>query len=131
MLYTYPAVFYPENDGRYSVIFPDLNDLATYGDNISDALKMAEEACAQYIFTSVKDGEKLPLPTPTGSVVLDEDNAFVNLILVDFDNFVKQHSNKAVRKTLSIPSWLNTACEAKNINYSKVLQEALINKIQE
>ena len=47
MNYIYPAVFYPEGDGKYSVIFPDLNDLATYGDNLADAFAMAQEACGQ------------------------------------------------------------------------------------
>ena len=55
MNYIYPAVFYPEEDGRYSVIFPDLNDLATYGDNLADAFAMAQEACGQYLFTSLRD----------------------------------------------------------------------------
>ena len=53
MNYIYPAVFYPEDDGKYSVIFPDLNDLATYGDNLADAFAMAQEACGQYLFTSL------------------------------------------------------------------------------
>lgn len=61
MNYIYPAVFYPEDDGKYSVIFPDLNDLATYGDNLADAFAMAQEACGQYLFTSLRDGEVLPL----------------------------------------------------------------------
>lgn len=64
MNYIYPAVFYPEEDGRYSVIFPDLNDLATYGDNLADAFAMAQEACGQYLFTSLRDGEKIPASTP-------------------------------------------------------------------
>ena len=64
MNYIYPAVFYPEGDGKYSVIFPDLNDLATYGDNLADAFAMAQEACGQYLFTSLRDGDVLPAPTP-------------------------------------------------------------------
>ena len=60
MNYIYPAVFYPEEDGRYSVIFPDLNDLATYGDNLADAFAMAQEACGQYLLLFVME-KKFPL----------------------------------------------------------------------
>ena len=75
MNYIYPAVFYPEGDGKYSVIFPDLNDLATYGDNLADAFAMAQEACGQYLFTSLRDGDVLPAPTPLDAVEKDEDAA--------------------------------------------------------
>ena len=69
MNYIYPAVFYPEGGGKYSVIFPDLNDLATYGDNLADAFAMAQEACGQYLFTSLRDGDVLPAPTPLDAVL--------------------------------------------------------------
>ncbi len=94
MYYAYPAVFYPEEDERYSVIFPDLNDLATYGDNLADALAMAQEACGQYLFTSLKDGEKLPLPTPLKDVTTDEKNAFVNLVGVDLEKYAKIYGDR-------------------------------------
>ena len=130
MNYIYPAVFYPEGDGKYSVIFPDLNDLATYGDNLADAFAMAQEACGQYLFTSLRDGDVLPAPTPLDAVEKDEDAALVNLICVNLDEYARAYNDKAVKKTLSIPAWLNTACENYGINYSKVLQDALIAKIQ-
>lgn len=130
MNYIYPAVFYPEEDGRYSVIFPDLNDLATFGDDLADAFAMAQEACGLYLFTSLRDGDVLPDPTPIDKVKKDEDAALVNLICVNLDEFARAYSDKAVKKTLSIPAWLNTACEKYGINYSKVLQDALIAKIQ-
>ena len=80
MNYIYPAVFYPEDGGKYSVIFPDLNDLATYGDSLADAFAMAQEACGQYLFSSLRDGDALPTPTPLNAVEKDEDAALVNLI---------------------------------------------------
>lgn len=131
MKYAYPAVFYPEEDGRYSVVFPDLNELATFGDDLTDALAMAQEACGQYLFTSLQDGEKLPVPSAVEAVEKDDPAALVNLVLVDLDSYAKSYGDKAVKKTLSIPAWLNTACESRGVNYSKVLQEALISRLQQ
>ncbi len=94
MNYVYPAVFYLEEDGRYSVIFPDLNDLATYGDNLADAFAMAQEACGQYLFTSLRDGDALPQPTPLNEVEKDEDTAFVNLIGINLDEYACAYNDR-------------------------------------
>ena len=131
MNYVYPAIFYPETDGKYSVIFPDLNDLATYGNNLADAFVMAQEACGQYLFTSLKDGESLPNPTTINAVKSDDPTALINLICVNLDNYARAYDDRAVKKTLTIPAWLNTACENYGINYSKVLKDALIAKLQQ
>lgn len=130
MNYVYPAIFYQETDGRYSVIFPDLNDLATYGDTLADAFAMAQEACGQYLFNTLKDGETLPDATPLHQVIKDEDSAIINLIGVNLDAYARAYDDKAVKKTLSIPAWLNTACDAIGVNYSKVLKDALIARLQ-
>ncbi len=130
MNYIYPAVFYPEEDGRFSVIFPDLNDLATYGDNLADAFAMAQEACGQYLFNALRDGEPLPSATPLNEVEKGEEEALVNLVCVNLDEYARAYDDKAVKKTLTIPAWLSTACENSGINYSKVLKDALIAKLQ-
>ena len=130
MNYIYPAVFYPEEDGRYSVIFPDLNDLATYGDTLADAFAMAQEACGQYFFTSLRDGEHLPSPSSLDDVQKEDAHALVNMVCVNLDAYARAYDDKAVKKTLSIPAWLNTACENLGINFSKVLKDALIAKLQ-
>lgn len=140
MNYVYPAVFY-EEEGKISVIFPDLGNLATFGDNVADAMRMAQDACGLFLFTALRDGEPLPTPTALNDInlisVLKEfemesaaDTAFVNMVLVDMTEYARQHSDKAVKKTLSIPMWLNTLCEEKSINFSKVLQDALLKKVQ-
>jgi len=130
MNYVYPAIFYPESNGSYSVVFPDLNDLATQGDTLANAMQMAEDACSLYLFTALRDGEPLPDSSNLSDIIPDEASAFVNLVLVDLTEYSKKYSDRAVKKTLSIPLWLNTLCESNNINFSKVLQEALINKVQ-
>lgn len=140
MNYVYPAIFY-EEEGKISVIFPDLGNLATFGDNMADAMRMAQDACGQYLFTALRSGEALPVPTALNRVcpanILKDfemesaaDSAFVNMVLVDMTEYARRHSNKAVKKTLSIPMWLNVLCEEKSINFSKVLQDALWAKVQ-
>ena len=140
MNYVYPAVFY-EEEGKISAIFPDLGNLATFGDNVADALRMAQDACGLYLFTALRDGEPLPAPSALSEIspaaVLEEIElesaaygAFVTMLLVDMTEYARQHSDRAVKKTLSIPMWLNTLCEEKSINFSKVLQDALLTKVQ-
>ena len=140
MNYVYPAVFY-EEEGKISVIFPDLGNLATFGDNVADAMRMAQDACGLYLFTALRDGESLPTPSTLSEINLAAilkdyemesaaDSAFINMVLVDMTEYARQHSDKAVKKTLSIPMWLNTLCEEKSINFSKVLQDALLTKVQ-
>lgn len=140
MLSMYPACFYKEEDG-YSVIFPDLNWLATQGDTIEDAMEMAVECLAGYLYTCKMDGDTIPAPskmsdidpvTVSKQVAPDEPigEAFVNIISVDAESYAKQHFEKSVRKTLTIPSWLNTAALEMDINFSQVLQEALLAKVQ-
>lgn len=89
----------------------DLNDLATYGDNLADAFAMAGEACGQYLFNSLRDGDILPVPSALDSIEKDDENALVNLVCVNLDEYARAYDDKAVKKTLSIPAWLNTACE--------------------
>ena len=140
MNYVYPAVFY-EEEGGISVIFPDLGNLATFGDNMADAMRMAQDACGLYLFTALRDGEDIPAPSALNEInpaaILKDvemesaaGSAFVNMVLVDMNEYARQHSDKAVKKTLSIPMWLNTLCEEKSINFSKVLQDALLAKVQ-
>ena len=114
----------------YSVIIPDLNDLATYGDNLADAFAMAMEACGQYLFTSLLEGENIPEPTPLENVQKDDEKALVNMVCVNLDEYARSYDDKAVKKTLSIPAWLNTACDNIGINYSEVLKDALIAELQ-
>lgn len=140
MLSMYPACFYKEEDG-YSVIFPDLNWLATQGDTIEDAMEMAVECLAGYLYTCKMEGDTIPAPSKMSDidpvavskqVAPDEPigEVFVNIISVDAESYAKQHFEKSVRKTLTIPSWLNTAALEMDINFSQVLQEALLAKVQ-
>ena len=130
MLTIYPACFYKEQDGQYSVIFPDLNHLATCGTDLQDAMNMAVDCLAGYLYEAKLSNEKLPAPSDMHDIDIDKEytdyiEAFVNIVSVDVDLYAKEHFNKAVKKTLSIPKWLNDAAIAKQLNFSQILQEAL------
>lgn len=138
MLSIYPAIFYKEKNG-YSVIFPDLNYLSTCGENLNDAMEMAIDCLAGYLYTAKLDDDKLPMPSKiddihpidiANTIGFGGKDSFINLISVDLEDYAKTHFNKSVKKTLTIPEWLNREATKKNINFSKVLQEALIAKLR-
>ena len=137
MLSIYPACFFKEKRG-YSVVFPDLNWLATCGDSLPDAMNMAVDCLAGYLYTLKLDGDPIPSPSPMEEISASDvakeldsaGEAFVNMVAVDVESYAKQHFEKAVRKTLTIPAWLNTAAQERHINFSQVLQEALLAKIK-
>lgn len=135
MLSVYPACFYHDDDG-YSVIFPDLNWLSTCGDTLDEAMTMAVDCLAGYLFTCRNDGDEVPPPSPMDKIdpiavakQLDPESpvgeCFVNMIPVDVSAYAKEHFEKSVKKTLTIPAWLNNAAMEQKINFSQVLQDAL------
>lgn len=127
----YPACFYPFEDGRgYTVDFPDLPGCVTEGRNFSEAIELAADAAAGWILSSLEDGEAIPKATDYKDVRLESEDGIVNMVVFDIDSYSEKYSNKAVRTNVSIPAWLKTAAEANHINFSKVLQEALISKVQ-
>lgn len=123
MKYAYPAIFTPDNGG-FSVSFPDLEGCYTCGDDIKDAMYMAEDALAFTLFRLERDHGTIPIPSQANSIVTDKES-FVSFILCDTLEYHKRNNNKAVKKTLSIPEWLNEMATAANINFSQVLQNAL------
>ena len=119
----YPAVFRKENVG-YSVYFPDLDGCFTEGDTIEEAYSMAVEAVGLYLEDSTTGAFHFPETSDITSIkTADNETA----VLIEFDEleYRKRHNNKAVKKTLSIPQWLNIMAEEHNINFSQVLQQAL------
>ncbi len=126
--YVYPAVFTPEEDGGYSVVFPDLEGCYTCGDTLADAILMAQDVLALTMYGYEHDQKQIPVPADIASITTDK-GAFVNLISADTMAYRKMYNNKAIKKTLSIPEWLNEAAIAMNLNFSQVLQEALMQKV--
>ncbi len=125
----YPAVFTPEDDGGYSVAFPDMDGCFTQGETIEEAYEMAFDALGLEIEFLESEKRTIPSPSAPNAIKLNK-NEFVAIIEFDMLEYQKKHNSKAVKKTLTIPQWLNEEAMAKNINFSQVLQEALLIKCQ-
>jgi predicted RNase H-like HicB family nuclease len=128
--YSYPAIFTPEENGAYSVFFPDFENCYTCGDNIADSIYMAEDVLAFTIYSLQKENKPLPEPSNISSISTSE-GEFVNYIACDTLEYCKRNSSKSVKKTLTIPEWLNEAATQLNVNFSQVLQDALLSIIQQ
>ena len=126
MRLVYPACFYEEEKG-YSVVFPDLPGCITQGDTLEEAMAMAEDTALGWVLLSLEDGEDLPVASNLKKIKLEK-KGFTSLMLLDLGQYSEKFSRiKYVKKTLTIPYWLNKIAERKGLNFSKILQEALFN----
>ena len=128
----YPACFYPceELEGHYTAVVPDIPGCVTQGKDLADAIDMAVDAASLLILDMLEEGEEIPKPTlDADKIKLEYPDGFVNLIMLNMDEYAEKYGQKAVRKNLTIPSWLNTAAEKANVNFSNVLQSALIKEL--
>ena len=126
MLSIYPACFFKEENG-YSVIFPDLDDLATCGENLEEAMTMAVDCLAGHLYTLKQEGKKAPTPSAVSSVQIKQ---VAQSLGIDVPAYAKSHFERSVKKTLTIPEWLNNAALEKGLNFSQVLQDALKQRLQ-
>lgn len=130
MKLVYPACFYKEADGGYSVDIPDLLGCCTQGENLEEAIMQAEDAALGWLLTATEEGENLPKASDIKDIKLEQENGFVSLLLLDLGAYSQKYgSRKAVKKTLTIPMWLNEKAEKLGINFSRTLQDALLSKI--
>lgn len=123
----YPAIFTKEKVG-YSVYVPDIPGCNTQGDTMSEASDMAFDAIGLCISVMLDDGKEIPVPSAPDTFKLAE-NEFVVMISFDFEEYSRMSDTRAVKKTLTIPAWLNTMSEREGINFSAVLQAALKEKL--
>lgn len=122
--YFYPAVFSYEEGQEVSVVFPDL-DVATSGTNDDDALLSARELLGCVLNGLEEDGEEIPAPTSLSNIKTAENECAV-LIDVYMPSVRMAHINRSVNRTVTLPAWLNAAALERNVNFSQVLQNALM-----
>lgn len=122
--YIYPAIIKKLGDKDYNIRFKDFENIITYGESIDEAYDMAEDALKLEIFDLYSDKLEIPIATDIIDIEVKSDETLI-LIKVNMKNILKQYDNKAIKKTLTIPSWLNKLAEEKKVNFSQVLQDAL------
>lgn len=134
MYTSYPACFYEDSDG-VTVVFPDLGELSTCADTLAEAFEAAIDCLAGHMFFCKKQGIEVAPASRLADIdpmsLLDEGDerplsASTSMVSVDVDTYAKEHFERSVKKTLSIPAWLNDAAQKKGVNFSRVLQKGLM-----
>lgn len=125
MKLVYPALFRPlEEKEGYTVTVPDLPGCVTEGGSLADAILMAEDAASGWVLDELEDGDIAPAASSPDSLK-PAPGEFVSLLVLDMDAYAEKYGNKAVRKNLTIPAWLNAFAEKRHVNFSQVLTDAL------
>lgn len=125
----YPALFHKAEEGGFWISFPDIPECLTQGDDMTQAYEMAVDALGLALVCREKEQRPLPTPSKPTAIALEPDSF---LVVIEFDMlaYKKRTNSRAIKKTLSIPEWLNEAAINMNLNFSQILQEALLSKIQ-
>ena len=124
----YPAIFHKSVEGGYVVVFPDFDYGATEGKTLEEAIEMAEDAIAMMLAHYEDHRQQIPKPSDISKIKIK--NGFVNYVIADTDAWRKQFSEKAIKKTVTIPAWLNYKAEEAGVNFSQELQNALKQRLQ-
>jgi len=126
MKYVYPVILY-EDDGKVGVTVPDLPGCHTFGDDVADALFMAKDAIEMWLWNA--ENENMTIPSASKHLATEKGET-VNLVAADTDEYRKANDTRAIKKTLSIPSWLNHQAEKANAPFSQILQQGLKDYLQ-
>ena len=142
----YPVLFYEEKEGGYSVFVPDLQkalntSASTCGSTLEEAMSMAEDLIAGLVLDEMEEGNKIPKASKIEEVSFEDLEKYLNIknwdyvskfktyIAVDISSFAEKWGKELIKKTVNIPKWINTKAENLKINFSKTLEEALLQKI--
>lgn len=123
--YIFPAIFSASEDG-ISIYFPDLSGCLPCADNFETAFRRAKEALQLHLFGMEEDNEEIPTPTPVSEIKLNSRETLA-MIEVWMPPFREKMFNQSVRKTVTLPRWLDTIAQKEQINYSHFLKKTLKN----
>ncbi len=123
--YIYPAIFsYDKKDKAYNVSFPDIEDCFTFGETLEEALDSAKDVLQLCMYDREEEGRDIPKASSINDIKIDKED-IVSLIDVWMIPFRNKMLNQSVKKTLTIPKWLNDIAEKEKVNFSQLLQSAL------
>jgi len=126
MKLVYAARFYPcEEQAGFTVVVPDLPGCVSQGSNLAEAIEMAIDAASGWVLDELERGKSVPKASPLSAFVSEEPGEIISVIMLDMDSYADKYGDKAVRKNVTIPAWMNTFAEKNHVNFSSVLQEAL------
>ncbi len=126
----YPAIFTPcEESSGYTVEVPDLPGCVSEGATLVEAIEMGTDAASGWVLGELEDGNDIPAPSDHQDIALP-DGSFINLLVLDMDAYSEKYGAKSIRKNITIPAWLNTYGENHNLNFSKLLQDSLLQLAQ-
>jgi predicted RNase H-like HicB family nuclease len=126
--YIFPAYFCYDLEGQVGVVYPDLPGCVSQGGNDEDALRMAREGLSLHLWGMERDGDEIPAPTPAKNLTPESDQVVV-LVDVFMPPFRERMNKKAVTKTVTLPRWLEAEAKAASLNYSRVLQDGLMERL--
>lgn len=114
------------------VSVPDLPGLHTFGDNIAEALFMARDAIEMWLWDAESRGEIIPPASSLNKIkkMCKLPGQIINMVAADTDEYRRQYDTRSIKKTLSIPAWLNHQAEKANAPFSQILQQGLKEYLQ-
>ena len=123
-MYVYPVIFNPLDDGGYCVYAPDFKGCITEADNLAEGIVKIRDGLCGMLYMMERDKQPIPEPTDVTSVEHDEGD-IVTLVDAPLDEYRRRVGSKAVRRTISIPEWLDELAVNSDISLSQITQEAL------
>jgi len=120
--FVYPAIFHPNDDGSFTITFPDLEGCISEGKSLGNAIHMAQDALKQWVAYLSEINAKIPVASKMRDIQAEGDE-IVTLVRAELKD------NHAVRRTVSIPKWMDEKASASGLSLSRVLQDALADRI--
>jgi predicted RNase H-like HicB family nuclease len=128
--YVYPAVFEPDEEvGGFCVYFPDIEGCYTQGDDMNEAMDMAEDVLCLMLYDIEKKGIDIPQASKSADITAKQGD-IVNLVACDTKFYKNYFKSKSVKVNVTIPLWLKEEGEKKHVNFSQILQNGVKEYLQ-